>query len=286
MNSHVALGVDIGGTHITASLVDLERRRLVKDTVLRKAMPSTGPSDSILDNWVECLKNVMGLAGNKIAQIGIAMPGPFDYDSGISLIKEQDKFRSLYGMNVRQVLSQRLELEPHRIVFKNDAVCFLRGEMLAGGLKGYGNVIGITLGTGLGTAVGTGTAEMDADLWNIPFKNGIAEDFLSTKWFVSRFYELSGNSVTGVKELLGRHGSHSSLDLLFDEFAQNLALFIGEFLKRFPSEAVVIGGNINKAFLKFQFQVRALLSKSLGREVPLVNSELGEYSALIGAALF
>ncbi|MBZ4192273.1 ROK family protein [Niabella beijingensis] len=286
MNSCIALGVDIGGTHITASLVDLEKRIIIDDSLKREEVASTGPSDMIFDSWVDLLTRVMDYAGNRVEQIGIAMPGPFDYKSGISLIKEQDKFRNLYGLNVGDILSGRLGINRERIVFKNDAVCFLRGEMLAGSLKGYESAIGITLGTGLGTAAGNYSLEIDAGLWNMPFKNGIAEDFLSTKWFVSRFYTLSGKSVSGVKELLKQYNNNKNIDFLFDEFARNLALFISEFLKKFPSEAVVIGGNINKAFARFQSQVQTLLWKKIGRRIPIVNSELGEYSALIGAALF
>ena len=44
--------------------------------------------------------------------IGIAMPGPFDYNEGISLIRNLGKYDSIFGVNVRQYLSSEFNLNP------------------------------------------------------------------------------------------------------------------------------------------------------------------------------
>lgn len=40
--------------------------------------------------------------------IRLAFPGPFDYEQGICLMKGLDKYDRLYGINLRQVFSERL----------------------------------------------------------------------------------------------------------------------------------------------------------------------------------
>ena len=44
-------------------------------------------------------------SGN-IGGIGIAIPGPFDYGNGISLIKDLEKYESLYGTNIKETLER------------------------------------------------------------------------------------------------------------------------------------------------------------------------------------
>lgn len=85
--------------------------------------------------------------------IGIAMPGPFDYLTGICLMKNVNKYESLYGLNIKQELSDRLGIDVQNIVFRNDSEAFLAGEMRFGAGKGLKKGIGITLGTGLGTSI-------------------------------------------------------------------------------------------------------------------------------------
>jgi glucokinase len=44
--------------------------------------------------------------------------------------------------------------------------------------------MGLTLGSGLGSSLKKGCKISDAGLWSSPFKEGIAEDYLGTGWFV------------------------------------------------------------------------------------------------------
>src|SRR5690606_9885973 len=125
-----------------------------------------------------------------LAGIGIAMPGPFDYVNGISLIKGLGKYEALYGMNIKGELKARMMLpQDVPVIFANDAVCFARGEYSYGSALGYRRVVALTLGTGLGAAfledgrrVDKGPEVPDGGvLYNIPYGNGIAEDCFSTR---------------------------------------------------------------------------------------------------------
>lgn len=281
MKKPIVLGVDVGGSHITSALVDIEKGALLAGTEARKALDSTGTVDEILATWVSCIRQSLAGFSADAVSIGIAMPGPFEYENGISRIRQQAKFRSLYGLPLKQLLGGRLGLSEEYIYFMNDACSFLKGEMLGGSLRGQDNVMGITLGTGLGSAFSRNGEVVDADLWQSPFADGIAEDYLSTRWFTARYQHLSGRSLSGVKELAELEGQDQLKQQVFREFAENLAAFILQQQKAHRYHDIVIGGNIAKAAPYFEKELAKVLDQD-GAKYSL--AVLGETAPLIGAA--
>jgi glucokinase len=283
MEKPVALGVDIGGSHITAALVDLETRTLVKNSIKRSPVNSQENKEVILSAWCDIINKAFQNIKNGVRNVGIAMPGPFNYEEGISLIKDQDKFKSLYQVNVKEELSKRLDIPTDNIHFINDAAGFLQGEVFAGAAKGNASVLGLTLGTGLGSSLCLNYKAFDADLWNSDFLDGIAEDYLSTRWFVKRFKQLSGKEVDGVKELVEIVKTDHFATMVFMEFGYNLAQFLIPIIKKHKIDTVIIGGNIAQSFSAFAPELIATL-KGNGIDTEIKISELKEHAALIGAA--
>ncbi|RYG30425.1 MAG: ROK family protein, partial [Chitinophagaceae bacterium] len=142
-------------------------------------------------------------------------------------------------------------------------------------------VFGFTLGTGLGSAICVVGVATDAGLWSTPFKQGIAEDYLSTRWFVRRYNELSGLSVSGVKELLA--GNQSLVNQVFLEFSENVGLFLQPVIQKFDARTIVFGGNISHAHNYFLPTVKKLLAAD-GINVTLKPAQLNEDATLLGAA--
>src|SRR5690242_15795348 len=132
MNNPLVAGVDIGGSHITAALVDLEVRSVLPSFSARKSINAQADADSIIDNWCEDIGHVFQTQPSLPKLIGIAMPGPCDYEKGSSLIKNQDKYEALYGLNVKEMMATRLGITPEAIRLMNDAGCFLQGEVVGG----------------------------------------------------------------------------------------------------------------------------------------------------------
>lgn len=283
MEKPVALGVDIGGSHITAALVDLETRTIIQDTIKRSAVDSQESKEVILSAWCEVIAKAFKKSTTTTKLIGIAMPGPFDYEKGISLIKDQDKFKALYGVNIKEELSHRLNIETKNIHFINDAAGFLQGEVFGGAARGNANVLGLTLGTGLGSSYCIGGIAKDADLWNSSFMSGIAEDYLSTRWFVGRYNQLSGCSIAGVKELTALAATDHNATRVFMEFGYNLAQFLIPVIKKYKSDMVIVGGNISRAFGAFSPELIATL-KGNDIHTGIKVTKLKEHAALIGAA--
>ena len=276
------LGVDIGGSHITAAWVDLTNRIVLADTRIRKSVNASGSVEEILQDWYEVILAAGNTMPGSPLQIGIAMPGPFNYEEGISLIQDQDKFKSLYGVNVKEALANRLTIETDCIRFMNDAACFLQGEVFCGAAKNADHVLGLTLGTGLGSAVCNNGRAIDAELWQSQFKNGIAEDYFSTRWFVSRYHELSGKWVSGVKGLLNENNL-PLMEQVFFEFSENMAAFLIPLIREYYCEAIVLGGNIARSSPYFLPELQRRFAAD-GISATIKKALLEEDAALIGAA--
>ncbi|WP_443944427.1 ROK family protein [Pedobacter sp. AW1-32] len=279
----LTLGVDIGGSHITTGLVDLDHKQLIEGSIKRKFIDSKAASADILDGWSAIIRESYAAHSTSEITVGIAMPGPFDYKMGISLIKDQDKFKSLYQINVKQELAKRLGISAENIRFINDAAGFLQGEVFAGAAKGKTGVMGLTLGTGLGSAFCINFKATDAALWDSPFLSGIAEEYLSTQWFTKRYKELTQQELAGVKELVTLLPESHAATRVFMEFGNNLAQFLIPIINENEIDTVIIGGNIAQAFNEFAPELTATL-KGNQVDATLKISELKEHAALIGAA--
>jgi glucokinase len=132
------------------------------------------------------------------------MPGPFDYENGISHLRH--KLQSLLGVDLKTALASRFNLEPNQFRFVNDAAAFLLGEIAAGSAHGFARSIGITLGTGIGCAFATNEriaipadqhsgdpgVPPGGEIWNLPYNGATVEDFVSTRFLRSRYLSLTG----------------------------------------------------------------------------------------------
>lgn len=276
------LGIDIGGSHLTAAFVS-KRRFINKHSYTRIRVNSKGSAEEILDTWSTVINNIFEKHGVSQKKIGIAMPGPFDYEQGISLITGLDKYESLYKLNIKALLAARLQCKTTDIRMMNDAACFLAGEVASGAAQGYADVIGITLGTGMGSAIHHKGVTEDANLGPSVFKDGIADDYFSTRWFIRRYRQLTGEQVPDVKALAELYPTTIHVQSLFLEFAENLAEFLQGFVQKEHPQVIVMGGNIAQCSDLFLADLQKNL-KALGIETPIVQAKLGEDAAILGAA--
>ncbi|PTR00858.1 glucokinase [Mucilaginibacter yixingensis] len=278
------LGVYISGYHITTLIVDLATGNTLRSSYQRVPVNSWGTADEIIGTCATVIKKALTENHVDIHFIGIAMPGPFDYEQGISYIRNNKKHDALYGLNVKQLLAEQVGIATDQLCMLSDAAAFLKGEVFAGVAKGEDRLIGLTLGTGLGTArLKDGVAE-DANLWCMPFLDSIAEDYLSERWFLKRYYELSGINVVNVKELSSFYQSSSTVKSVFKEFAVNLANFTGNFVHAVQPKMVVLSGDISRASDCFLAAYKAQLAKIGLEDLPINVSKLNSEAVMIGAA--
>ncbi|HCA08592.1 ROK family protein [Chryseobacterium sp.] len=274
------VGIDIGGSHITMAQVDPEKREIISSTYVREHVYSFGAKETIFSAWISAIEKVTRDLVKSELLIGIAMPGPFDYENGISLM-QQGKFIDMYQVNIKQELIERLAISSDQIYFVNDAGAFLEGEVFGGCVRDYRKVFGVTLGTGLGTAFYNGEVASDEDLWDSPFKDSICEDYLATRWFVNHYKALTGGEISGTKDLLDQ--PEDIQKKIFDDYADSFADFIVQYVRSYSPEVLVIGGNIAKVYPYFKKRLNQHLEEHK-INLPIKISAIFEDAAILGAA--
>ncbi|MFO7573853.1 MAG: ROK family protein [Bacteroidales bacterium] len=294
MDHVFAIGVDVGGSHISSVAVDLTTGKFLKETFSERSVNNQALAAGIISGWASCISETINSApsSDKLAGIGFAMPGPFDYVNGIALFKGVPKYGNLYGFNIGDAMRSSLEFtEEFRFRFINDASSFAIGEAWTGKAAGSRRSVAITLGTGFGSAfIEDKIPVVDGPLvpplgclWHLPYEKSIADDHFSTRWFLNEYRAISGEEVRGVKELAEIAVADKRAAELFLRFGGNLGHFLAPWLKGFGAEVLVIGGNISNAWKLFGGE----LQKSLTDEDCSVRteiSELKEEAALLGSA--
>lgn len=290
----IAIGADIGGSHISCVAVDFLSQIIIKDSLATRFVNNQASANEILTDWANTLGESIAKVGrNRLAGIGFAMPGPFDCVGGNALFThEVAKYQNLHGINVSKHLRELLALPADfELRYMNDATAFGVGEAWLGKALGMNKSLAITLGTGLGSVFihkglpvveGPDVPRMGS-LWHLPFQSDLADASFSTRWFIKRYAQKTGNQLAGVKQLADMAATDSVAKDIFAEFGNNLADFLGPWIKEFAAEIVVLGGNVSAAYQLFG----PALEASLARQriaTPVCVSHMKEDAASIGGA--
>jgi len=293
MKQNLAIGVDIGGSHISCAAVDLESFTILNETRTDRAVDNRAEASKIIGVWVGALSDVINkIPPGSLKGIGFGMPGPFDYVKGISYIKGVAKYENLYGCNVNNAIADNLGFPgDFPVRFMNDVSTFAVGEALVGKAAKAERSMAVTLGTGFGSAfISNRIPIVDGPevpklgcVYHLPYGDNIADDYFSTRWFVGRYKKLTGRELNGVKEFAELAATDGIVTDLFTEFGTNLGIFLAPWLRKFKAEIVVVGGNISHAYSLFGDIFEKSLMKE-GSSCKVALSELKEDAAFIGAA--
>ncbi len=290
MDKNIVIGVDVGGSHITSAAVDLGNLTIVDGTLFSNKVNSKGSKEEIFESWAKAISRSIksvSLTGTK--RISFAIPGPFQYKKGIAMFEINDKYENLYQVSVSDELPAFLEEDDVAFRYLNDATSFGVGVARIGEAKEYHKVIALTLGTGFGSCfitdgipqVNTPDVPEDGCLWDKPFRQGIADEYFSTRWFKKRYLELSSTEIKGVKEIAEADNEFSKA--VFNEFGNNLAEFMAPVIRKYKPDLIVLGGNISNASNQFLPATKEKLS-SEDLNVKFIISSLMEEAAIIGSA--
>lgn len=233
--------LDIGGTYVKYSAV--------QDGVFAPPglfpIAENGTAEEITATIIDHLKKYPA------RKIAICMPGPADYRQGTMLMKH--KFAAMYGICLRDVLGK--EFPDTEIAFVHDGVAYMLGEALFGAAQGCSCAAGVMLGTGLGfvlfedgRVLSRAVLTPYMPLWNKPYQDGIAEEYVSGRGIVRRWLAL-GREPASVKDIatLAREGDAQAAELMH-KTGRMLGEMLGEHLTGKPVEKVVIGGQIAKSW--------------------------------------
>jgi glucokinase len=190
-------------------------------------------------------------------------------------------------MNVGQALQEHLNTKVP-IYFGNDASLFGLGEWWAGAARDHTRIIGVTLGTGLGGGFvangcilysGDGVPP-DGGIWNLPYLEGIAEDYVSGPSLVKTYAAKTGKALSPLE--IANLATH---DQQAQEAYKDLGFHLGKILNpwcvSFKATCVVVGGNIARSWHLFADSFARSLNNP---KVTLVASHLYDEANLLGAA--
>ncbi|MGB5436514.1 MAG: ROK family protein [Maribacter sp.] len=291
MTDQIAIGVDVGGSHITSAAVNLRTFEILQNSSFSAKINNKASKEIIMQDWCIAInKTIESASLQNRATIGFAIPGPFNYKTGVALFEgDNDKYESLYNVSIPQELPKFINSEQVDLRFLNDATAFGVGVSTQGKAKNCKKVIVVTLGTGFGSAfINNGVPQVNSDdvpkdgcLWDKPYKSGISDDYFSTRWCIERYYEITSKRVKGVKEIAEANTEESRA--VFNEFGSNMAEFMIPFVKKFQAEIIVMGGNISKASDLFLPMLKSELQKA-GLQTAFEISPLLEDAAIIGSA--
>jgi len=272
---------DVGGSHISAAVFDRANSHLT-------GVVSAGyPSDQTLDTFLNVLHSLGTMAAegqSGILGASLAMPGPFDYDAGVSWM--QHKLAYLYGVDLRGALARYLAWAPEKIRFLNDAAAYLMGEIADGAALGVSRVVGITLGTGVGSAFGVDGhlvregrgVPTGGEIWNVPYAGGIVEDQISTRAIQKSYRERTGQERDVAAIAVSATNDRVAAEV-FSEFGRNLGVALRAVLACFEPRVIVLGGGIARSAPLFLPAAQG----EIGGLAELRVSALGDRAPLVGA---
>jgi glucokinase len=272
--------LEIGGSHVTAAGVLLDDRKVTQRQ--RHPLDPGLSADGIVDALAGAAKLLDPHPGDRWA---VAMPGPFDYRTGVSLHAGVGKFDSLRGVDLRAALAHAIPAAPDAFTFVNDADAFLLGEWVDGAAKGAPRCVAITLGTGIGSAwladgsvVTTGPdVPPDGELHFCTIDGVELEDVVSDRALIRAYRSLTGVEVDGMRGLAVRARElDAAAQTVIDTAFGALGLLLTDWLTRFKAEVVVFGGSMTGAW--------DLIEPALALNLPARPVSDTEHAALLGAA--
>lgn len=263
--------LDVGGTCIKAGIFD-GSGKLYKNSIYSFEARAQAGAEEILENFVEILRtlaDVLPASTEEIEGLAMAFPGPFEYESGVSRMKNIGKYDALYGIPIESEIRKRFfasagrkrMTESCRFLFCNDVEAFAMGESRFGQAQTWRKVMYLCMGTGAGSAFsencrilrGGDRNDVPENGWiyPTPFRESIIDDYLSIRGLEKLAERYLGERKSG-KELffLCRQGNQAALKV-YREFGTWFREAIVPYLDSFAPDGFVLGGQLAKSFAYF-----------------------------------
>ena len=145
--SKYTIGIDLGGTTMTAGIVN-ESYEIIGKLTWATRLPR--PAEDLEKGMADLCRTVA--RENKIdfadiAYVGIGTPGSVNFTTGFVGFNTNFGY---YDWNLGPDLEKLLGC---KVYVENDANAAAYGEYIEGGAKGYKDAVVITLGTGIGSGI-------------------------------------------------------------------------------------------------------------------------------------
>ena len=307
------IGIDLGGTNIKVGIVN-NNYEIISRASTKTNLPR--PAEEIVDGICETVDIALNNAKINISDIysiGIGTPGSANRSSGIVLYSNNLGFKNVH---LGEMLKKRLKKD---IYVENDANAAAFGEYLAGGGKGYENVVVITLGTGVGGGIiidgkiYTGYNFCGAELGHIVIeyngrpctcgRKGCFEAYssataliISTKKAMennknSKLWDIAGSleNVDGKTAFDGMRADDETAKEVVREYIEYLGCGLTNIVNIFQPQMLLIGGGICKEGDNLILPLKKIIEKEAycideNDSTKLGICKLGNDAGIIGAA--
>ena len=286
--------IDVGGSFLKSAVLNENGFVHASSYFTAKSHSGHDSKEKILQTFAESIAHGLHFINEnemEMGGIGIAIPGPFDYRNGISLMTH--KFQTLYEMNLKDLLVEATGINPDLpFVFVQDANAVLYGEQWKGNAKDFTNAAVVTIGTGLGFAHSQNGIvqcnELGSTLISIfktPYGDGILEDYVSKRGVLKMYSTFAGKETADNMKVvdiakLADEGDVNAI-ATFREVGRILSEAIAGILAEKNIECLLFAGQISRAFHHFEATIKEGL-KDVGclKRIALVKSI--DYAAFYG----
>lgn len=290
------LGIDIGGTSISAVVLD-------SDGTVRGRATTDAPAEHGGDAMVSACHSVATIATSRSGETpliaGVGAAGVIDSDGVV--LAASDSFSGWEGYALGEELNRSLGMP---VSVGNDVAAFVLGEQRFGAGRATPNFFGIALGTGVGgglvldSTLHTGETGAAAEIGHIPGfghrlctcgRTGHLETLASGRSIEALFAETTGRKLS-TKDIaqIARDGDPEAMSIFAAAGAgvARAALMISGIL---DISTIVIGGGVAYAWDLLQPAMDSELIEAppiSGNPLQIIRSTLGQDAVAIGASQF
>ncbi len=294
------IAIDLGGTNLKVSLLDLNYK--IKDRETLGTHTFMQKEDLILGivHAVNRFIKYNNLSKAEILGVGLGLPGPVDAKSGIVHF-----FPNIPGwkeVRLRDILKKKLGLP---VYLDNDAKLMTLAEHKLGAAKGRLNVLCMTLGTGIGGGIiingrlyrGFNNAAGEVGHLSINEKGaycncgsyGCLEAYVGNRRIISQAKKIFKRNIT-LEELsrLAARGNRQAI-AVWRQAGAHLGFALAGVVNLLNLDAIVIGGGVAKAGRVLFNSIEETLKKQAmsvqAKHVNILKAKFGNEAGLIGAAI-
>ena len=259
MNGYVLL--DTGGTEIKSAAFSESGNRL--DSIHSAPSHAQAGKEKILENLLAIIsreKRILEANGYTLSCVGLAFPGPFDYEKGISHIRGLAKYDAIEGVALEEALKscpgQNALPTEARFFFRHDVDSFALGIASREPSCGEGRIMCLCIGTGAGSAFledgcllkqGPGVPD-NGWIYPYPLRGMTVDDWLSVRGLARLAGEAGFPAGTSGKDLSGMAAEgNAEATAVWKNFGTLIAEGIRPFVESFRPDRLVLGGQISKA---------------------------------------
>ena len=309
------LGIDLGGTKVSAAVVDASGRIAARARAKTRAWRD---DEEVFATIVLTGRRAIASAGldsSDLAAVGIGAPGPLDADSGYIIESTNLKFNN-FPLGPR--LSQEFGVQA---IVDNDVNAGLYGEFKAGAGRGMRDVLGVFVGTGIGGGLildgrlYRGWSKNAGEVGHIIINSGGPRcgcgnrgclEALASRVAITR--DARRAIKRGRKTILAGHlkketdllssqmlksaydkGDAVALKLM-NRAAKSIGVGLGSLLNLLGPEMIILGGGVieamdNEFIKRIDRATRKVAFDVCVRDLKIVKAELGDDAGVIGAAI-